>query len=199
MSDSPHESSRERLLQAGKALMAAAGYEGAATAAIARRAGTSESQLMRYFGGKAGLLEAVFDDGWEQINAQVDETISGAPDTRVALTDILAFFIAALDRDPSLAQLYLFEGRRLRGRGGEMTVSHGYLEFVDRIQELIHRGQKEGVLSPIFNPRVLVGALLGAAEAMVRYRLIESRHGHDSDYIADQVRRVFEAMIRGLA
>ena len=51
------QTSRSRLLNAGKSLFARNGYEQTSTAAIAREAGSSESQLIRYFGGKAGLLE----------------------------------------------------------------------------------------------------------------------------------------------
>src|SRR5436190_15910997 len=29
-----------------------------------REAGSSESQLMRYFGGKAGLLDTIFNESW---------------------------------------------------------------------------------------------------------------------------------------
>jgi Bacterial regulatory proteins, tetR family len=51
--DSPvvtdQDSSCERLLAAGRKLFAQHGYEQASTAAIAREAGTSESQLVRYF------------------------------------------------------------------------------------------------------------------------------------------------------
>src|SRR5262249_320630 len=56
--------SRSRLLAAGKELFARHGYEQASTAAIARLAGTSESQLVRYFDGKAGLLQAIFNESW---------------------------------------------------------------------------------------------------------------------------------------
>ncbi|TLZ28289.1 MAG: helix-turn-helix transcriptional regulator, partial [Gammaproteobacteria bacterium] len=61
-------SSRERLLSTAKRLMAEAGYERVSTAAIAREAGTSESQLVRNFGSKAGLLETIFDESWAPLN-----------------------------------------------------------------------------------------------------------------------------------
>ena len=43
------------------------------TASIAREAGSSESQLIRYFGGKAGLLEAIFNESWTALNAVVEQ------------------------------------------------------------------------------------------------------------------------------
>ena len=58
------QTSRMRLLNAGKTLFAKNGYEQTSTAAIARESGSSESQLIRYFGGKAGLLEAIFNESF---------------------------------------------------------------------------------------------------------------------------------------
>jgi AcrR family transcriptional regulator len=56
-------SSRERIREAAKSLFAERGYELASTAAICRLAGTSESQLIKHFGNKQGVLEAVFQHG----------------------------------------------------------------------------------------------------------------------------------------
>src|SRR5208283_5625291 len=60
-------SSRERILLAAKHLFARNGYENTSTVAIAREAATSESQLMKHFGSKQGLLAAIFDRGWATI------------------------------------------------------------------------------------------------------------------------------------
>ena len=59
MRSSPTDNSRARLVVAGKILFAKLGYENTPTSSVAREARTSESQLMRHFGGKAGLLEAI--------------------------------------------------------------------------------------------------------------------------------------------
>ena len=58
----PPASSHEiAYLFSGKRLFARNGYENTSTVAIAREAGTSESQLMKHFGSKQGLLAAVLD------------------------------------------------------------------------------------------------------------------------------------------
>ena len=56
--------SRERLLEAAKALFAERGYEASSTATICRLAGTSESQLIKHFRSKQGILEAIFEYAW---------------------------------------------------------------------------------------------------------------------------------------
>ena len=47
------------------------GYENTSTVAIAREAGTSESQLMKHFGSKQGLLVAIFDRGWASMSERI--------------------------------------------------------------------------------------------------------------------------------
>ena len=54
-------SSHDRILLAARSLFSSDGYENTTTSAIARRAGTSESQLIKHFGSKEGLLEAILD------------------------------------------------------------------------------------------------------------------------------------------
>ncbi len=67
----PAVSSHDRILRSAKHLFARNGYENTSTVAIAREAGTSESQLMKHFGSKQGLLLAIFDRGWAGIIERV--------------------------------------------------------------------------------------------------------------------------------
>src|SRR3954463_8179797 len=103
-------SSRERILQAGRDLFSEDGYENTTTSAIARRAGTSESQLIKHFGSKEGLLEAIFDDAWRRmadgLRSVQDGTLHPLERLR-ALTDLM---MATLEQDPELQTLMLLEG-----------------------------------------------------------------------------------------
>jgi AcrR family transcriptional regulator len=65
---SPATTHETGFLPRGKVLFSKSGYEQTSTAAIAREAGTSESQLVRYFGGKSGLLETFFNEAWGVLN-----------------------------------------------------------------------------------------------------------------------------------
>jgi AcrR family transcriptional regulator len=76
--------SRERIREAAKALFAERGYEPTSTAAICRLAGTSESQLIKHFGNKQGVLEAVFQHAWEQDRHRVESQISPNPSVHQA-------------------------------------------------------------------------------------------------------------------
>ncbi|OFW11781.1 MAG: hypothetical protein A3H96_27025 [Acidobacteria bacterium RIFCSPLOWO2_02_FULL_67_36] len=193
------DSSRARLLASARTLFARLGYEQTPTSAIAREAGTSESQLVRSFGGKAGLLEAIFEESWRPINARVKDLLTDARDGRAAVVAVLSTILAALDSDEDLATIFLFEGRRIRGESHQINLSSGFVEFADVVQRLIKRGQKDGSFAASFDPAALAAALTGAAEGMLRERVLARRGGGGRPYNDRQIQRVFEAMLGAFA
>lgn len=193
------QTSRMRLLNAGKTLFAKNGYENTSTAAIAREAGSSESQLIRYFGGKAGLLEAIFNDSWTQLNAVVDEYIAGTKHGREAILRLLSLMMQAFNRDHDIAFLFLFEGRRMRGGSPEVHLSKGFTQFMKVVDAQIERGRQDGSFRTDIHPRVLCSAMLGAAEGMVRDRIMIERSGEkDSPFDDDALTAAFAAMVNGM-
>jgi AcrR family transcriptional regulator len=195
----PTDSSRTRLLAAGKGLFARFGYEHTATSAIAREAGTSESQLIRYFGGKAGLLEAIFDEHWKPLNGRIHDVLTDAPDGRAAVVAVLSTILTVFERDEELATIFLFEGRRIRGDSHDVKLSSGFLEFSNVVHRLIKRGQKDGSFAPAFDATAIAAALMGAVEGMVRERVLARRGGSARSFSDKQVQRIFAAMLDGFA
>ena len=191
-------SSRERLLATAKHLIAQGGYERITTAAIAREAGSSESQLVRIFGNKTGLLEAIFDESWAPLNPHVARLVAAAPTARDAMIAVLSTMIGAFDRDPDMAKLLLFEGRRVRGDAGEVLVTQGFRDFANLVMSLVERGQKDGSFSAALKPPAVSAALLGAAEGMMRDRLMAAQEKQSHPFSDAQIRAVFSALISGL-
>ena len=196
-SESSH-SSRQRILDAAKSLFAKSGFEQTSTATIAREAGTSESQLVRYFHTKAGLLEAIFNESWATLNQAVQRSVLGAADAREALVGVLETISAAFVRDHDLAQLFLFEGRRIRGAMAEVAISKGFQEFANLLCLLISRGKKDGTFRSDVADAAIASALQGATEAMIRDRLIAIRAGSEDPFSDGDVRAIFLAMLTGL-
>ena len=192
------QTSRERLLEAGKALFAKLGFEQAATAAIAREAGTSESQLVRYYRSKVGLLEAIFNRNWGELNHKIQQVVVAATDAREALAGVLESVTEAFGNDPAMAYLLLFEGRRIRGASSEIVLSKGFMEFDNLLHVLIHRGKRDGTFRTDLNDDALASALLGAAEAMIRDRLVAQRSGKPLPYSDQEMRAIFFALLHGL-
>jgi AcrR family transcriptional regulator len=197
-SEAPTASSRERLLDAAKRLFATHGYEQTATSAIAREAGTSESQLMRYFGGKIGLLEALFEDAWAHLNARVARAIKAPTSNRDALLLAIQTIVTTLSRDADLATLAMFEGRRIRGEEARVRVSRGYTQFADTVRGFIRKAQAEREIDASLDVNAVTSALLGAMEAMIRDRLL-SKTGGARGFAEREIRRTLEAMLNGVA
>jgi len=193
------QSSRLRLLASAKMLMSRHGYEQASTSAIAREAATSESQLMRYFGGKAGLLEEVFNLGWKSVNESIRPAVAAAPTARKAIEGLLAGILAALEADPELAFLFLFEGRRLRGPGPQVALSKGFREFSEVLRQLIIRGKAEGEFAGPVNEVAAASALEGAAEGMIRDRLIEIRSGATPPFSDREIRETIGVILDSIS
>lgn len=189
-------SSRTRLLQAAKRLFALQGYEQTATSAIAREAGTSESQLMRYFGGKVGLLDALFSDAWGELNGRVRKTIAESASASGALLALLQTVTSSLARDPDLAILFLFEGRRLRGDEPRVRVSEGFQAFADLARGLVRKAQSSRELDQRLDAAAVTSALIGACEAMIRDRVLARATGGRT-FAEREIKRTLEAMLTG--
>lgn len=189
---------RRRLLDTGKALFAQNGFEQTPTSQLAREAGTSESQLVRYYKTKAGLLEAIFNESWSALNQAIQEVVVGAPDTREALVGVLQTMTAEFGKDVDLAYLLLFEGRRIRGDAHEIFVSRGFRDFESLLGLLIKRGKRDGTFLAELDDRALSCALLGATESMIRERVRARRAGEPDPFTDEAIVSVFEALLTGL-
>lgn len=187
--------SRARLIAAAQKLFSQNGYEQTSTASIAKEAGTSESQLVRYFGSKAGLLEALFEVAWSGLQQQVLTATAAAPTAREALLDIVGIMIEAFTRDEDLAYLMLFEGRRIRGPEHEVFLSKGFRQFNQLLQQVIRRGQADKSLGSNVSVPALTSALLGAVEGMMRDQLTARRAGEPPPFGYDELRAVFATLL----
>src|ERR1700735_1332836 len=117
-------SSHDRILFAGKRLFARNGYENTSTVAIAREAGTSESQLMKHFGSKQGLLAAILDRGWANTIKRVEGTQSrhSPADRLVAAIEAM---VVELENDLELKELVTLEACRVRKDNRDVVMSRG--------------------------------------------------------------------------
>lgn len=186
------------MLAAGKSLFAQQGYEQTSTASIAREAATSESQLVRYFGGKAGLLEAIFNESWVPLNAKLASFASPEIDAKAAVHGVLATVIESFGRDHDLAFLFLFEGRRVRSNRSEILLSKGFMQFYDFLCRLLHRGQSEGTIRKELNVSAVASALMGAAEGMIRDRLVAERANKPNPFTDDEIKAVFDTLLKSV-
>jgi AcrR family transcriptional regulator len=186
-------SSRDRLLGAAKTLFATNGYEQTTTAAIARMAKTSESQLTKHFENKQGVLRAIFATTWEAINKAAREGIKNK-NADAKLGVLLQVIITTFDRDPELRLLLLMEGRRLRV-GHRIEITEGFLGFVGLLDDVLRELQDSGMLIPTLHPQAVRSALMGAVEGLLRDRTLAEIAGYPAQFAGNDVSAVFELLI----
>jgi AcrR family transcriptional regulator len=180
----------QRLLQAGKKLFASQGFENATTSGIAREAGTSESQLVKYFGSKEGLLQKIFEDGWMKLNfVYTAASVSNSPVE--SLRVIFELLVKMLSQDRELRDLMLFEGRRIRGKNSDILLTSGYYRLVDEVTRLLETLLKRSAWAQKLRPQVVSCALIGMLESMLRDQAIAERKTGKSDPTAEEIRAMF--------
>jgi len=185
---------RDRMLKAAKQLFAARGYENTSTVAIARAAGTSESQLMKHFGSKEGLLEAIFDQGWEMITERLHDldTIT-APEEKIQR--LLGSMLVALQADPLLKELMLLEGRRIRKEGHLIMMTAGFREIIKTVDRLLGQMKESGHLKPGLNPQAVRSALVGTFEGLLRDQVLAARTSYPAAYSTEDIRAIFNTVL----
>jgi AcrR family transcriptional regulator len=190
----PPISSRDRILYSAKTLFARNGYENTSTVAIAREAGTSESQLMKHFGSKQGLLAAIFDRGWSGIIERVQALPSDVSATE-RLVGLLEGLVIELENDPELKELAALEARRVRKDNRDVLVSRGYRQFTDLMDTLLSEIRSQGGIRSDVNLHAVRCALMGMAEGMMREQVVAKRSECLADYSFDDIRKVLEILV----
>ncbi len=193
----PELSSHDRILLSARHLFAAEGYENTTTAAIARAAGTSESQLIKHFGSKEGLLEAIFEDAWLRLGDRIGQSLEQAPTPLAKLGSLSELILSALERDADLRTLMLLEGRRIRRRGQVVGLSRGFLRVVRLIDGLFEEMQQRGELRAGLHPQAARSVLVGAFEGLLRDRLLAERVDYPAAYGPREVRAAFGVVLDG--
>ena len=128
------ELARTRLLDASMRLFAERGFAKTSTREIATRAGVNISAISYYFGDKAGLYRAVFND--PRTNPEIDPALFADPDT--PLRDALHMLIKGLI-DPLKAGDLMQCCAKMHFR--EMLEPTGvWLEEIDRVIRPAHNG-----------------------------------------------------------
>jgi AcrR family transcriptional regulator len=187
-------SSHDRILRAAKLLFAQNGYENTSTVAIAREAGTSESQLMKHFGSKQGLLIAILDRGWNGILERMRATANAAN----AGDRLMAMLTAAtieFENDEQFKILAALEARRVRKDSNEIIISRGYRRFREVFDRTLLDMRTEGMIRPDLNLDAVKAAILGFADGLWRDQIIAARSGLSSNYGFEDVRKVLGLLL----
>ncbi|HSM85201.1 MAG TPA: TetR/AcrR family transcriptional regulator [Candidatus Limnocylindrales bacterium] len=182
----PDASVRERIIAAAKYLFCAVGYENTTSEAICREAKATESQLIKHFGTKENLLEAIFEEGWGRLRMQLPslQTVQ-APRRRLKM--LLHFLIQLFTEDRQLRDLMLLEGRRLRRESKMVMLTQSYTDLVAMLDGLIHA--EWGGKASVHHVQMMRSSLIGSFEGLLRDLVLHERFGFPAEFTTEQIEK----------
>lgn len=194
--DTPVElSSHDRILLSARSLFSSQGYENATTSAIARMAGTSESQLIKHFGSKEGLLAAIFDQSWQRFAKGLAQQLPKCDTPHDKLRALVDMILDAMEKDRDLQTLMLLEGRRIRKHGSMVVLTDGFLNMVATVDRLLTEMRDSGQLRPDLNVQAVRSCLIGAYEGLLRDQILASRGNYPASYGSEDLRKVLQVVL----
>lgn len=102
----------QRVLQAAKQVLFARGFHNSSLRAIAKKAGTSESGVLRFYQGKLHLLQCVFASCWTEINDRLDKVLAAEvkkdPDPRNLLLEVARFILEEYQAEEPMMHFMLY-------------------------------------------------------------------------------------------
>lgn len=197
----PRYSTRERILTAAAHLFAANGYENTSTLSIARAAGTSETQLMKYFMNKEGLLEAIFAELVAKMLKILDD-VKYLSSPRERLREFFRLAVAWLDQHPAQKKLFLLDLRRVRSKStGEILNGLYGRDFVAQIDELLQEASAAGQLKCNMRVSLVRSVIFGAVGELLRDAMLSQSDAFSatSDEVDKMVTYIFSNLFEAPA
>jgi AcrR family transcriptional regulator len=151
---------------------------------------------MKHFGSKAGVLEAIFNEGWGQILEEARAASQNLTSPVQKLAAISACVLRRLETDSELKLLMLLEGRRIRREGPVVALTEGFLGFVGLLDGVIAEMRTTHVLRPELDPQAVRSALMGMLEGMMRDRYLADQVRFPADFQAGQLQEILGLVLR---
>jgi AcrR family transcriptional regulator len=187
-----HGNLREALLAAGERALETAGAQNLSLRELAREVGVSHAAPRRHFADKQALLDALAQNGFEQLGATLTAAIDTAgPAFDARLLSIAKAYVDFATRHPALTEL-MFASKHQAGAPAELTQS-GDLAFAPALA-VVADGQATGTVVPGDPKRVAI-----AAFAAIQGLVALANNGMlDDDPLDDVLEDAIQRLLLGL-
>jgi AcrR family transcriptional regulator len=162
------EATRAALVAAARPLFAERGYAGVGAEEIVHAAGVTRGALYHHFGGKPGLLEAVYRQIEKELTDEVVARALGGSDPLETMRVAIGMFLDAC-LEPEVQRIVLLDAPAVLGweRWREIAADYGLGLIEASLRSAIEAGQiAEQPVKPLAH--VLMGALDEAAMLVAR-------------------------------
>lgn len=194
----PGEETRDRLLQSGIELFGKHGFMGVSLNRLARAAKTSPSSISHFFVSKEGLLEAVVNGAWREINDEVAIALSTANSTITKCERVVETVLNFLESHPEKERILLLEAKHLGELEGLLPAGSEEYRFKETLDRILQEGKQEGTFPRHLSVPAVREGLLGLLGGMLVGRF-DKKHGQPPEkYSNKAIMDIVRWSIRGL-
>ncbi len=194
-----HGQLREALLAAGQALLVEEGVSGLDLRKVARRAGVSHSAPYRHFADKQALLAAIAENGFHQLNGQIERELQHAgADLQERLT-VLARAYTQFAREHSALMREMFSGLTINRAAYPDLYKASKVAFTFTIETIQH-GQEQGKIAKGDSIQLTLVAwslVHGLAMLLVEHQIPEAEN--NDEVVEQMVRMSIQTLYNGLS
>ena len=199
----PPDEVRRRLLRVAQEQFAERGYAAVSVRALARAAHVSPAMIAYYFRDKSGLLDAVVDDVFERLLAQLRELSEQAPSASDTPERLIRLYAETIGREPWLPSFLVREVLGGDAKRRARFVERFPSRLVPVVLPLLRREAASGHLRRDLDPVLTVLSVIGmCAFPFLVQPLIGPLLGYELDQsfrarLADHTARLFLDGARG--
>jgi AcrR family transcriptional regulator len=157
---------KEQILDATLAIISENGHPGVNTSEISRRVGIVPSALYRHFKDKEQLVDALMERTRERLLGNFDRIGGKTGDPLRLLREIFSLHLKMIRDNPGIPRLVFSDAVAFgtaRRRNRLFSILDAYME---KIEDLLSRGQVEECISRDISPRGAAFALVSLAQSV---------------------------------
>ena len=156
---------RSRIIESAVSVFAEKGFHAARVSDIASAAGVADGTIYIYFRNKEALLLTIFEEKMEELLVRLDAALAGVEDPLEQIRGFVRFHFEQMREQPALAQVFQVELRQsstfLRDYRPEQL-----WRYLSVLEDMIQRGQEEGLIRPEVEPFLVKWAIFGALDEL---------------------------------
>jgi AcrR family transcriptional regulator len=150
------------------------GFHQARIIDIARKAGISYGLVYHYFRSKSDLFDAIFNEWWTNLFAEMDRLESECDSIERRLTGLVDYFFDLYENRPDLLNIFITEFSR---SSANLKPEHleSFKLFFSRTEKIMAEAQSKGELRDDVRPRYFTYVFFGSLEGLLSVMVFENQ------------------------
>jgi len=183
-----------KIIEAAIAVFARKGFFSARISDIAKEAQVADGTIYLYFNNKYDILISLFEEEIGKIILEVKLLLEKETDPRKMLHIFALHHMQLMEEKKELAEVLQMELRQSNKFMREYRNTK-FIEYVDVVSAIVHKGQEEGVFRQSLLPGVFKRAFFGALDETSRLWVLSPDHNYS---IAEAARQISDIFISGI-